>query len=205
MPTRTPFLRPSFPLSCALAGCLLALGVPARAISPFPERQAKPATSSQPPSTSFGVFPFISAEALDKSQITLPSQLEGKQNLMLLSWRRDQATQLDTWTAVAQALQHVDFDFRVYHILVSAPENALFRWWDNASLRAAETDPELLHWSVPIYTEKSALRQSLGVSDDEHAVVAVLVDRAGRVLWKAQGPSTAASRASLLEAAHAVR
>ncbi len=147
-----------------------------------------------------GVLPAISAEALDKSEITLPAQLAGRQNLLLLSWARDQTTQLDTWTAVAQALQHTHVDFRVYRMLVSMPENALYRWWDNASLRAQETDPDLLHWDVPLYTDKAALRRALGISADEHTIVAVLVDRAGRVLWKAQGPSTAATRAGLLAA-----
>ncbi len=148
-----------------------------------------------------GVLPTIAAEALDKTTLTLPAQLEGRQNLLLLSWARDQKTQLDTWTAVSQALQHTQADFRVYRMLVSMPENALYRWWDNASLRTQETDPDLLHWSVPLYTDKVALRQALGIAANEHAVAAVLVDRAGHVLWKAQGASTAATRASLLEAA----
>lgn len=150
-----------------------------------------------------GIFPTLTTEALDKTQLTVPAQLEGKQNLLLLSWARDQAPQLDTWTAVGQALLHTNFDLRVYRMLVSAPENALFRWWDNASLRAAETDPELLHWNVPIYTDKAALRRAIGIPGDDHAVVALLVDRSGHVLWKAQGTSTAASRASLLATAQA--
>lgn len=151
------------------------------------------------------VLPVIPAEALDKSSLTLPSGLEGKQNLLLLSWARDQASQVESWTAVAQALQHTDFDFRVYRMLVSAPENALFRWWDNASLRAGETDPELLHWDVPLYTDETTLRRSLGLGTREESIVAVLVDRTGKVLWKALGPSTAASRASLLAASMSAR
>ena len=147
------------------------------------------------------VFPSIAAEALDKTPILLPSQLDGRENLLLLSWARDQGPQLDTWTAVAQALQHTDAGFRVYRMPVSAPENALYRWWDSASLRAEETDPELLHWSVPLYTDKAALRRSLGLGNDDHSVAALLVDKAGHVLWKAEGLSTAATRAALLAAA----
>ncbi len=148
-------------------------------------------------------FPTIAAESLDKMPILLPSQLEGTQNLLLLSWARDQGPQLDTWTAVAQALQHTDAGFHMYKMLVSAPENALYRWWEIASLRADETDPELLHWSVPLYTDKAALRRSLGLGNNEHSVVALLVDKAGHVLWRAEGPSTAETRATLLAAAGA--
>ena len=146
-------------------------------------------------------FPSITTEALDRTPLQLPAWFEGRQNLLLLSWARDQAAQVDSWTAVAQALQHTDFAFRVYRMLVSAQENALYRWWDNASLRASETDPQLLHWSVPLYTDKAVLCRSLGIADDEHRVAAVLVDRSGRVLWHAEGASTEQTRKSLLAAA----
>ncbi len=145
-------------------------------------------------------FPALTAEALDRNLLTFPRQVEGRLNLVFLFWARDQAAQIDTWSATAQALQHASFDFRSYRMLVSARENALYRWWDNNSLRSAETDPEMLHWTVPLYTDKSALRRSLGLTDDEHTVVILLLDRAGRVLWKDRGVSTEAGRASLVAA-----
>jgi hypothetical protein len=148
------------------------------------------------------IFPTVKSFALDKQPVTLPSGLEGKVNLLLLSFARDQGNQLDTWTAVAQALQHTDFDFRAYRVPVAERENPLFRWWANESLRSDETDPELWHWVVPIYVEMGRFRSALGVADDK-SVVALLVDKSGRVLWRATGASTAATRASLTEAARA--
>ncbi len=206
MPSQTTSSCRRFPLVWVVAGLLAALASRSGAAGIVHPAAAAP-VSAQPAdsSVSAAVFPTLSAEALDRTQLLLPAQLEGKQNLLLLSWARDQASQLDTWTAVAQALQHSSFDFRVYRMLVSVPENTLFRWWDSASLRAAETDPELLHWDVPIYTDKIALRRSLGLSSDDHLVAAVLVDRSGHVLWKTQGPSTEQSRAALLAAAKADR
>lgn len=186
-----------FALSLALAG---GLGTDALALAPWTLQGAKSAPGRGEANTAgaaAGSFPTITAEALDRSDITLPANLEGRENLLLLSWARDQAAQLETWTAVAQALQHTHVHFRVYRIPVSATENVVFRWWDNASLRAAETDPERLHWNVPIYTDKAKLHEALGQPLDEKAVTVLLVDRAGRILWRAQGPSTAATRASL--------
>jgi len=196
MPTRlcSPWRKFFLLLACAgLAAARLAGQAQQSTVSG--ERTSE---TSQP-----AIFPTIAAESLDKMPILLPSQLEGTENLLLLSWARDQGSQLDTWTAVAQALQHSDAGFHVYKMLVSAPENALYRWWETASLRADETDPELLHWSIPLYTNKAALRRSLGLENDEHSMVALLVDKAGHVLWKAEGPSTASTRAALLAAATA--
>jgi hypothetical protein len=145
------------------------------------------------------IFPVVTTDALDKQRVTLPTDLEGQANLLLLSFAPDQANQLETWTAVAQALQHTQFTFRTYRIPVAERENALFRWWANASLRSSETDPELWHWVVPIYVEKQAFRAQLGIAD-EKSVVALLVDRGGHVLWRATGVSSPGSRASLAAA-----
>jgi hypothetical protein len=152
------------------------------------------AAASQPPA-----FPTMSAEALDKQRVDLPAGLEGQVNLLLLSFARDQANQVDTWTAEAQALQHTNFGFRAYRVPVAERENALFRWWANASLRSDETDPELWHWVVPLYVEKARFRAQLGIAD-EKSVVALLVDRQGKILWRATGASSAGSRASLAAA-----
>ncbi len=186
--------------SCSLWRTFLLLACTGSAAAPLSgQAQQSTALNEHASETSpLPVFPTTAAESLDKTSILLPSQFEGTENLLLLSWARDQGSQLDTWTAVAQALQHTNAGFRVYRMLVSAPENALYRWWEIASLRADETDPELLHWSIPLYTDKTVLRRSLGLRNDEHSVVALLVDKAGHVLWKAEGPSTASTRAALL-------
>ncbi len=152
-------------------------------------------------SSTGGAFPVLTAEALDRTPITLPAQFEGQLNLLLISWAPDQAGQVDSWTSVAQALQHASFGFRVYRMPVSGRENALYRWWDNSSLRSAELDPEMLHWTVPLYTDKPSLRRALGFPENEHSIAAALVDHAGHVLWRDQGASTDAGRAGLLAAA----
>ncbi len=146
-------------------------------------------------------FPELTSEALDRTMVMLPKGFEGRQNLVFLSWARNQEPQIDTWMTAAQALLHASTDLRVYRMLVSPRENSLYRWWDNNSLRSAETDPEMLHWTVPLYTEKAGLRRSLGLAEDDHKIAVLLLDRNGRVLWKAAGASTEASRAGLLAAA----
>jgi hypothetical protein len=190
--------------SVALAAFLISFALPANADKPagwynFGTR------STQSAPTPVGYFPSIQAEALDKSSILIPSQLEGRLNLVLLSWARDQSPQLDTWEAVGQALQHTHTDFRVYRMPVNDNENSLFQWWDNASLRAQESDPQLLHWDVPLYTDKAALVLAIGLPKDEKQVVALLIDQSGRILWKSQGPSTEQTRFSLIQAAGGIR
>lgn len=137
--------------------------------------------------------------SLDKAKVNLPQDLEGKLNLLLISFEPEQEKDIESWLPAAQALQHSDFDFRWYRLPVSARENFVFRWWENSSMRTDESDPETWHWIVPLYVNKDEFRRTLQIPN-EHDVVALLVDKQGRVLWRSSGVMTPQKRLSLLAA-----
>jgi hypothetical protein len=143
------------------------------------------------------VFPQILSYSLDKSKVNLPSDLEGKTNLLLISFEPEQQKDVETWFPVAQALQHTNFNFRWYRLPVSSRENFVFRWWENSSMRSDESDPETWHWIIPLYVNKEDFRHSLEIPD-EHQIVALLTDKQGHVLWRAAGDLTPEKRAALL-------
>jgi hypothetical protein len=142
------------------------------------------------------VFPKIDSYSLDKAKVDLPADFAGKANLLLISFEPEQAKDIETWMPLAQALQHMNFGFRYYKLPVSSPENFLYRWWDTSSLRSVETDPETWHWIIPLYTNKESFRRALNIANEKE-VVAALVDKNGRVLWKASGRPAADKKASL--------
>lgn len=146
------------------------------------------------------VFPGILSYRLDKTKVILPSDLEGKTNLLLISFEPEQQKEIESWFPVAQALQHTDFNFRWYRLPVSSRENFIFRWWENSSMRSDETDPETWHWIIPLYVNKDEFRSALQIPN-ERDVVALLTDKQGRVLWRASGAMTPQKRLSLLAAA----
>ena len=144
-------------------------------------------------------FPATSSYALDKNKITLPADLAGQLNLLLISFQPEQQKQVDTWMPVAQALQHTNFNFRWYRLPVSEHENAIFRWWENSSMRSEETDPETWPWIVPLYVDKPQFRSALQIPNERN-IVALLVDKQGHVLWRAAGALTPDERTSLAAA-----
>jgi len=145
------------------------------------------------------VFPSIPSYALDKNKVTLPNDLVGQLNLLLISFQPEQQKQIDTWMPLAQALQHTNFNFRWYRLPVTEHENFVFRWWENSSMRSEETDPETWPWIVPLYTDKTQFRNTLQIPNEKN-IVALLVDKQGRVLWRASGALTQDQRASLTAA-----
>jgi hypothetical protein len=156
--------------------------------------------ASQQSGTSGGaVFPAISTYSLDKAKLNLPADFEGKVNLLLISFEAEQSKDIDTWMPLAQALQHMNFQFRYYKLPVSAPENMIYRWWDSSSMRGAETDPETWPWIIPLYTNKESFRRSLNISSEKE-IVPLLVDKSGHVLWRTSGRLTPEKKSSLMAA-----
>ncbi|HZU08469.1 MAG TPA: hypothetical protein VFA02_01090 [Pseudacidobacterium sp.] len=135
------------------------------------------------------VFPNLNAENLAKTKLNLPSDFAGKANLLLIYFEPEQAKVVDTWMPFAQALQHMNFNFRYYKMPVSNPENLIFRWWDTSSLRSVEADPETWPWIIPLYTNKQDFRRALEIPNEKD-IVAVLVNKSGQVLWRSSGKFT---------------
>jgi hypothetical protein len=154
--------------------------------------------AAQPPKAA--VFPSVTSYSLDKQKVNLPGGMEGQTDLLLVSFKPEQQKDVDSWLPAAQALQHSNFQFRYYELPVFGKENFIFRWWDSSSLRTDETDPEILHWIVPLFVDRQKLTKDLDVPNQKQ-VVALLINRQGRILWRSYGPMTRDKRASLMTAA----
>ncbi|HYK36043.1 hypothetical protein [Alloacidobacterium sp.] len=144
-------------------------------------------------------FPAITTYSLDKAKVNLPSDFEGKVNLVLVSFEPEQSKDIDTWMPTAEALQHMNFQFRYYRMPISSEENFIFRWWDTSSLRSVETDSLTWHWIIPLYTNKDTFRRALSIPNEKQ-IILVLVDRNGQVLWKTSGRMTGDKKTSLTNA-----
>jgi hypothetical protein len=145
------------------------------------------------------MFPVMITYSLDKAKVNLPSDFEGKANLLLISFEPEQSKDIETWMPTAQALQHMNFQFRYYRMPASNQENFIYRWWDTSSLRSVETDPETWHWIIPLYTNINSFRRALNIPNEKEIAV-VLVDKTGQVLWMTSGRMTNEKKAALTNA-----
>lgn len=142
------------------------------------------------------VFPQVTAYNLNKSRLNLPADFAGQLDLLLISFQPEQRAQIETWMPLAQALQHTNFTLRWYRLPISNRENFIFRWWEDSSMRSDESDPETWPWIVPLYVDKNSFRHTLQIPT-EHEIAVLLVDKQGRVLWRASGTLTPDKRTAL--------
>jgi hypothetical protein len=147
-------------------------------------------------------FPSVTGYSLDKQKVSLPGGLEGQTDLLLISFKPEQDPDIDSWLPAAQALQHASFQFHYYQLPVAERENFVFRWWEASSMRSDQTDPETWHWIVPLWVDRKSFFADLQIPNEKQVVI-LLVDRQGHILWRASGPMSAETRASLMTAAGA--
>jgi ATP10 protein len=155
-------------------------------------QQPAPSVQSQSPL----VFPSVSAYALNKSRVNLPADFAGQSNLLLLSFEQEQQKDVDTWLPLAKDLLKTNPTLRAYMLPVFSRQNFLYRWWENSSLRSGVSEPSWLEFTVPLYLDKTRFRQNLMI-DNEQQIIVLLVDKAGKVLWRNSGPLNDEKKAAL--------
>lgn len=131
-------------------------------------------------------FPAVRATSLNKTQMRLPGDFGGQVNLVIISFAREQQHDVDSWLPAARKLEEAHGKFRYYELAAMGDRNILYRWYFNAALRTYTTDSTLRSRTLIVYQSKRQFRDALAIPNDKKAV-AVLVDKTGRVLWRADG------------------
>src|SRR5271156_535210 len=144
---------------------------------------------SQTPQTA--VLPPVTAYALDRAKVTLPANFAAPLNLLVLSFQRDQQSQVDGWLPAITAPT-----VQTWWLFISPRENGLYRWGLNASLRGSLLPSQPRRYTVPLYVNKTQFFQSLQISSEQD-VVLLLTDKGGHVLWRTAGAVNESKKAAL--------
>lgn len=148
------------------------------------------------PGPQLGEFPAIQATSLDGAKLHLPRDFAGQLNLVVISFAREQQQEVDTWIPVAQQIQSAHSNFSYYELPTTSRDNLLYRWWFDAALRSNTTDKTLRSRTLTAYVSKHNFHKTLHIADEKR-VVALLVDRTGKVYWRVDGACTDQAKVSL--------
>ena len=134
-------------------------------------------------------FPTVQASNLERRAFRLPSDFEGERNLVLIAFERDQQENIETWLPEAQRLLREYPKLRFYEMPTIRRGNPLFRTWLDTAMRAGIPDRSAREQTITLYLDKGEFRQALGLPHEQN-IYALLVDRNGNVLWRADGLAT---------------
>ena len=135
------------------------------------------------------MFPRVWGANLERRPFTLPDDLEGARNLVMIAFKREQQFEIDTWIPLARHLAQDHPDFRYYELPTISRNVPLARWWLDGAMRAGIPDVVARQATITLYVDKAAFREALHLPS-EGTIYALLVERSGRVLWRAEGGAT---------------
>ncbi len=148
------------------------------------------------PAPQLGEFPAIQATSLAGAKMHLPQDFAGQFNLVVISFAREQQQEVDTWIPVAQQIQSAHGNFSYYELPTTSRDNFLYRWWFDAALRSNTADKDLRSRTLTAYVSKHSFHKTLHIADEKR-VVALLVDRTGKIYWRADGACTEQAKSAL--------
>jgi hypothetical protein len=144
-------------------------------------------------------FPSVTGSNLQRRKLDLPEGFEGELNLVLIAFQQWHQSQVDTWIPLARQLEEAHPALRYYELPTIQRLNALARTFINEGMRAGIPDPVSRERTITLYVDKTAFKQALQLPREDDIYV-LLLDREGRVLWRAEGILTQEKGESLAAA-----
>jgi len=140
-------------------------------------------------------FPEVTASNLEGRRYTLPRDFEGDANLCLIAFEQEQQADVDTWLEGVRPLREAP-GFEVYELPTLGKGTPLFRGFLDGAMQRGIPDVRQREHTITLYLDKGEFRRTLGLPD-ESRVYALLVDHAGSILWREEGPFTGEKGRSL--------
>ena len=149
--------------------------------SPLHTQPPVPATPA-----ALGTFPAVSGRNLEGREFSLPSDLGGHLNVVLVAFKREQQADVDTWTPSLKLMADSTRDLRVYEIPALGRGYRLMRGFIDGGMRRGIPDKAVREATITLYIDKTPFRAALQLPDEE-AIAVLLVDRAGHIYWRGMG------------------
>lgn len=132
------------------------------------------------------IFPTVKSANLEGRRYTLPRDLEGELNVLLIPFQRWHQELVDTWTPGLRALMARFPTLRYYELPTLPPMNPIYRMSLDLGMKMGIPDRDAREATITLYLDKERFRQSLAIAD-ETTVTVLLVTRDGAIHWRTTG------------------
>jgi hypothetical protein len=146
-------------------------------------------------------FPNVTGKNLLRQQVTLPEDLSGDLNVLVIAFQRWHQGMIETWVPFLRELEQTLPRVRYYELPTLERFNPWSRTVINEGMRAGIPDPLARERTITLYVDKTTFRRILDLPNED-TIYVLLVDRTGRVVWRAEGGLTAEKGNSLVRALH---
>jgi hypothetical protein len=144
-------------------------------------------------------FPVTEGVNLQRQRVLLPSGLQGDLNILIIAFQRWQQATIDSWVPFVEELEQTHSGMRYHELPTLERLDSLSRTLINEGMRAGIPDARSRQRTITLYVDRAAFRSALDLPD-ENTIYVLLVNRQGRVVWRAEGTLTGDKSQSLLGA-----
>ena len=135
------------------------------------------------------VFPPVKAANLSGKEMQMPGDFSGEYNLVLIAFERKQQTNVDTWLKPLVKLSEAHKGLRYYELPTIDKLNAMTRFFINTGMKSGIPDKAQRDRTITLYIDKKPFKDTLKITS-EKTIYALLLDRKGDVVWRAEGDYT---------------
>ena len=151
-----------------------------------------------PNADTLGSFPRAVGSNLEGWKFTLPFDLEGKLNVVAIAFKREQQADVDSWMPFLAKTAASHPERRVYEIPTLGRLYRFMQSFIDGGMRRGIPDAQVRAATITLYIDKAPFKRALRITDEDRIHV-LLVDRDGRVYWRAEGAYDPARGAELME------
>jgi len=144
---------------------------------------------------STGSFPTVSGINLHGETVAIPADLRGEQRIVIVAFEQRQQADVDTWINALTGDLQANPRLSLYELPVIYEGSAAFRFWVNNGMRSGIPDSAARSRTITVYTNRDDFYEALGVR--QSSITTFVLDKAGAILWRADGPATEESLAEL--------
>lgn len=143
-----------------------------------------------------GHFPSLVGINLHGETVQVPQSFEGKHNLVVVAFQRDQQEQVNEWIVLADKLIEEYESLSFYELPVIYELPAPMRSWINNGMRSGIPDPKARSRTITIYTDRETFLEEMSMSEDY--IYPLMLDGQGKILWRGQGLPNESQRKDIL-------
>ena len=133
-------------------------------------------------------FPRLAARDLEGGARMLPAGFTGSSNLVVVAFRREQQSMVDSWISWFDTISAAHPGLRCYEVPVIATRWSPGRRFIDGGMAQAVPEEAARRRTLTVYTDVRRVTDALAIYDTQ-TVTVLLVDGDGRVLWRTTGPA----------------
>jgi hypothetical protein len=134
-------------------------------------------------------FPEVKGRNLENIEFTIPADLKGNYNLLIIPFQQWHQSLVDQWIPFLESIKKDLSGFYYYEIPTLNESYKTFRFVIDGGMRAGIPDKAVRERTITLYINKTKFKSLLNISSEE-TIFLYLTDKKGTILWNSEGEFT---------------